>query len=104
MTFGCPTPQYFDESLFWLASYKRRRLSVLFAAVKFYNFGKGGTTISFEKVSNSSPLREISENETVGGFGGLGDFAPLALACKKASVKLHPLMFWSAESNFYNNF
>jgi hypothetical protein len=52
----------------------------------FYNFCKGGTIISFEKASTNSPVRDILENVTVGGFGGISYIAPLAFAFKNASV------------------
>jgi hypothetical protein len=80
-------------------------LPVSFYTVTFYNFGKGGTIISFEKESTNSPVREIFENVTVGGFRGVSDLAPLALACKNASVKLHPVTLrLSAFSNFDKTF
>ena len=76
-------------------------LLVSFYTVTFYNFGKGGTIISFEKLSTNSPVREIFENVTVGGLSGVCDLAPLALAYKNASVKLHPVtLSLSAFSNF----
>jgi hypothetical protein len=41
----------------------------------------------------------------VGGFRGVSDLAPLALACKNASVKLHPVTLrLSAFSNFDKTF
>ena len=61
-------------------------LLVSFYTVIFYSFGKGGTIISFEKVSTNSPVREIFENVTEGGLSGVRDLAPLALAYKNASV------------------
>ena len=48
-------------------------LPVSFYTVTFYNFGKGGTIISFEKLSTNSPVREIFENVTVGGLSGVCD-------------------------------
>ena len=92
-------------------SYKRRirsnlvLLPVSFDTVTFYNFGKGGTIISLEKVSTNSAVREIFENVTEGGFNGVGDFSPFALACKNASVKLHPdTLRLSTFSNFVRVF